>query len=188
MAMETVGELMLFHAPTTHRWRWLIAVGTANALFAGMAFAHLLVATIVAVYLIGAIMLVCAGLQILHALRMRHSGAMALWLACGGLYLLASLFVLCRPWLSVGLLTLAVAGMIFGAGLARFMLAVTQRGYGWGWLCVSATISSFVALLIVRGWPLDAFWFLGMLLALDLLMQGIMLILVGLSQWQAEAA
>jgi uncharacterized membrane protein HdeD (DUF308 family) len=68
------------------------------------------------------------------------------------------------------------------------MLAVTQRGYGWGWLCVSATISSFVALLIVRGWPLDAFWFLGMLLALDLLMQGIMLILVGLSQWQAEAA
>ncbi|WP_286771807.1 hypothetical protein, partial [Sphingomonas sp. 66-10] len=59
--------------------------------------------------------------------------------------------------------------------------ALAQRAHGRGGLLVSGLFSIAAAFLIGAGWPGDAIWVLGVIVAVDLLIQGAMLMLISLT-------
>lgn len=166
---------------------WFLGVGAAIGLLGSIAFAHLLLATVAAAYMLGAIMLAGGMLQMLHAFRMQRPGRIALWGLSGLFYIAAATLVLCRPLFAAMIVTLLLAMSLGASGLVRCILAVGHRYKGWGWTFVSGGISMMAATVIVMNWPFDAVWVLGMVLAVDLLMQGITFMLLGLALRQGAA-
>ena len=74
---------------------------------------------------------------------------------------------------------LVLAASVGASGFVRIGIALGARAHGWGWMLASGLISIAAAVLIAIGWPANAIWVLGFILAIDLLFQGTMLMFIG---------
>lgn len=170
-----------------HARGWLMALGAALVLLGLCASANLLLATIATIYYVGAMMLVGGLLQIVHAFGTRKWGSAGLWTLSGLLYLLAGLSAFLDPLFAAALLTLLLAVSLGVSGLLRLWMAFGTEVAGRGWIAVSGIASIVVAAVIGLAWPVNTLWILGLILAVDLLFQGVALLIVALSMTASSA-
>lgn len=52
---------------------------------------------------------------------------------------------------------------------------------GWGWLLFSGLVSAVLALIFIAGWPFEARWLVGLFVGINLIFDGISLLMVGLA-------
>ena len=169
----------------TRAWGWFVGVGAALALLGLIASTNLIFATMVATYVVGATMFAGGIVQLVHAFGVRRRGWIAFWIVSGLLYLTAAASVIYDPLFAASLLTLFLAISLGASGLARIGIALGWRGHGWGWMLASGIVSIAAALVVALGWPINAVWILGLVLAVDLSFQGIMLMLIGFTLREA---
>jgi uncharacterized membrane protein HdeD (DUF308 family) len=68
------------------------------------------------------------------------------------------------------------------AGALRLSAGIRSRQLdGWGWLIISGAITLLVGIVLALGWPANALWALGTLLAADLTIQGFTALMFGLT-------
>jgi uncharacterized membrane protein HdeD (DUF308 family) len=159
----------------------MMALGAALVLLGLCASANLVLATIATIYYVGAMMLVGGLFQIAHAFGTRKWGSAGLWTLSGLLYLLAGLSAFLDPLFAAALLTLLLAVFLGASGLLRLWMAFGSGVAGRGWVAVSGVASIVVAAVIGLEWPVNTLWIIGLILAVDLLFQGLALLAVGLS-------
>ncbi|CAN5410253.1 HdeD family acid-resistance protein [soil metagenome] len=159
-------------------WRWFAGLGAALILLGICASANLFLATVATIYYVGALMLFGGILHIFHAAGTRKWGA---WLLGGILYLLAGLAVFNDPLFAAAMLTLLLAVALGLSGLARLWFGMRTDLAGRGWMVASGVASIAAAALIAIGWPVNAIWILGFVLAIDLMFQGVALLATGLA-------
>jgi uncharacterized membrane protein HdeD (DUF308 family) len=159
-------------------WRWFAGLGAALILLGICASANLFLATVATIYYVGALMLFGGILQILHAAGTRKWG---IWLLGGVLYLLAGIAMFNDPLFAAAFLTLLLAVSLGLSGVARLWFGMRIDLAGRGWLIASGVASIAAAVLIGIGWPVNAVWILGLVLAVDLMFQGVALLGTGLA-------
>lgn len=162
-------------------WGWFVGLGVVLTMLGLIISMNLFTATLAAIYLLGGLMCLGAVLQLGHALHIRRRGGAMFWGVSGLFYLLASAAVLYDPVFAVRMVTLFIGIMLGASGAVRLAIAIGGRERGWGWLFLSGLISAAAAAFVVTGWPTISFWLLGLILAVDLVVQGIMMVLFGLS-------
>lgn len=162
-------------------WGWFVAVGATVALLGLLASLNLVTAAIAASYVVGVAMLVSGFLMVIQAFNVRGWGWAVFWILSGLLYLAAAAMLLSNPLFSAGLLTLFIALSLGLSGVLRLMIALWVKQSGRGWLALSGIVSLLVAGVIGIGWPANGAWMLGLILAIDLIFQGTMLVLIGIS-------
>ena len=157
------------------RWGWLLALGIVQIITGSLAIAIPVVASFAAVALFGAVLIVTAIFQMIHAFRVR-SWPRSAWYGLGSvLYAIAGLLVAIYP--IGGALTLAVmiAILLIADGTLRVGFAMTVRPVaGWGWLIAAGLGSIFVGVVLLIGWPATALWVTGLLLGVNLIFTGAM--------------
>lgn len=166
-------------------WPRFVGIGGALAMLGMIASANLMLAAIAATYIVGCLMFAGAVLQLFHAFSVRQWTSVALWMASVLLYLAAATIILLEPLLAASMLTLLLAAALAASGIMRIVHAARHRPTGWGWLCASGALSLAVGGLIAVMWPIGALWLPGLVLAVDLLFQGLMLMLVGFTMKSA---
>lgn len=158
-------------------WGWFLLLGVVLLVFGAIAAGNLLYATVAAVLYVGALMIVAGVAQLLHALRVRSWGGSLLWLASGVLYAAAGVVTFINPALASVVMTLLLALLTIAAGVVRLLLGFRARpAKGWGWIIASGAVTTLAGLMFVTGWPVNSVWLLGLLLAIDLMFQGLTLI------------
>lgn len=162
-------------------WGWIVALGATLTLLGLVASANLFLATMAATYVAGAMMFAAGVLQFAHGLAVRRWTWASFWLFSGLLYAATAAAILYDPLFAARLLTLFLCLTLATAGALRASIALGARGAGWNWMFASGLVSLGVATVIAIGWPANTLWLLGMVLAIDLLMQGITLMMVGLA-------
>jgi uncharacterized membrane protein HdeD (DUF308 family) len=158
-----------------HRWGWLLALGIVQIIAGTIAIAIPVVASFAAVAIFGAVLIVTAIFQMIHAFRVRAWPRSA-WYGLGSvLYAIAGLLVVIYP--ISGALTLAVmiAILLIADGTLRVGFTMTVgRVRGWGWLIAAGFGSIFVGVILLIGWPATALWVTGLLLGINLIFTGAM--------------
>ena len=157
---------------------WLAVIGGGMALLGILASLDLMVATVAAILSLGVVMLIAAGVQLAHGFVWRDGHGGGLWLSSGILYFLVGLVVLADPGFAAVMLTLVLAFFLGLSGLLRCSVAWPWAGPGRGWMMTSGAISIAAAFAIALAWPVNSAWVLGLFLAIDLLVQGLALLLV----------
>jgi uncharacterized membrane protein HdeD (DUF308 family) len=149
--------------------------------FVGLLTAGLL--TLVSVLFFGFLLLVGGGAQIAHAIiscrgwraRLTHA-LLAL------LYLVTGLLIVVDPLSASLALTAFVAGLLIAIGVVRVIFAVQNRREGpWGWPFVAGLLAVLMGVLILVQWPLSGLWVIGLFVAVDLVVQGSTLLVIGLA-------
>jgi uncharacterized membrane protein HdeD (DUF308 family) len=158
-----------------HRWGWLLALGIVQILAGSFALTIPVVASLAAVAIFGAVLIVSAIFQLIHAFRVRAWPRSA-WYGLGGvLYAIAGVLVVIFPIGGAMTLAIMIAVMLIADGVLRVTFASSVRPVaGWGWLIAGGLGSIVVGVTLLIGWPATALWVTGLLLGVNLIFTGAM--------------
>src|ERR1700731_647686 len=128
----------------------------------------------VAIAIAVAVLVIIAGVVHLAGTFAARSTGGFLWrLLVGCAYLIAGVYLLMHPKLSLVSLTLALAVLFFVEGIFHIVTYFQLRSApGSGWLLFDGIVTLILAIMIWKSWPASAVWALGSIVGINLLMSG----------------
>lgn len=123
---------------------------------------------------VGLLLLVAGLFKLVMTFRERRGRGFGTLLFLSLIYLAAGCLFIGFP--KTGLLALTTVLLILfiveGVALIGFSLLMRPLRR-WIWLFISGLLSLLLAILILSGWPLDAYWIPGVIVGIDLLFTGV---------------
>ncbi len=133
------------------------------------------------VWVIGLALVVWGTLDLYHGRRSepRHG---AWWRRAPGVLAIAGgIAILVWPGVGSATLSLILAALFIVGGLIKLSTTVRERPPNWGWEVLSALVSFGLAAFILTIWPVENFLVLGILLGIEIIMNGISLTAAGIA-------
>lgn len=186
-------------------WGWMLALGVLMVLLGLVGLGMTFWLTLVSMLWLGALVAVGGITQIFDSFA-HHQGwrARLAHLAIGCLYLIAAAVMIFTPISAAFWLTVLLAASLIAVGLMRLYMAFQVRGRGGAWVAVllSALISIVMGVLIFSAivpasdislatpegqaqWISAWGWIIGLIVAVELLMEGAALIALGVGTKRA---
>jgi uncharacterized membrane protein HdeD (DUF308 family) len=170
-------ELRSFRA----NWGWFLALGVALIVVGLAAVAMAVEATLATMVVLGVLLLIGAGVEFASAIWARRWQGLLLHVLVGAVYAVLGFLVLSRPLMAAEALTLLFAALLLVGGIFRVAIAVGVRFYNWGWAVVGGLISIALGVMIWQQWPESGLWVIGLLVGIDMLFNGWMWVVLGLT-------
>lgn len=160
---------------------WLYIVMGVIALIGGaMAFANPMAASVAVVQIVAAVFLVMGVMQIWSSFQ--APGFSGWDLVFGVLQVLVGIVLFTDITGGMISLTLMVAILILLEGLFLCWLGWSMRPTGpWLWVLLSGVVSLVLAVMILTGLPASAASILGLLLGIDLVSNGVWMVMLGMA-------
>ena len=178
--MSTITEATPL-APLRAKSGWIIALGVVYVIGGLIALGSVVFATVVTVYVVGFMMLICGIAEVINAFQIKSWGKFLLWLLLGALYIVAGFLTFENPLLAAAMLTLLLGVALLVSGIMRIILAFgMQEEAPWIWVALSGVITLLLGLIILAHWPVSGLYILGLFLGIDLVFAGASWIGIGL--------
>jgi len=115
-----------------------------------------------------------------HAFKSTGWKSVGIQVVLAILYIAAGLFTWAFPIPALEAITLWLAAIFFITGFLRLISAFQHRHFNeWIWLVLSSAISILMGVLIMNSYPASSLWLPGLLIAIELLLQGWSLLFLG---------
>ncbi|MBD2319936.1 HdeD family acid-resistance protein [Phormidium tenue] len=154
---------------------WITAIAIVMIVLGIIAIVFPFFATIASTVLFGWIFISAGIFQIAYAFQSRGAGQVLWKTILGLLYLLSGIFVILNPREGAIAFTIVLGITIFLQGIIQVSLAFQMRwiSFNWGWMLTSGLIGIIFGIFIWSSSPLHAVWFIGTLIGINLLFDGI---------------
>ena len=162
-------------------WIWLAILGVISLVGGILALTNPFAASLAAVVLAGWTFLLFGVLQLVQAFRVTGWPGFLWSLLLGVLTVAVGISLLINPTAGALSLTMLVAVLFLVLGAVKIMYAFSLRPVpGWVFAALSGAISILLGIMIIADYPWSAAAVLGILLAVELLSNGIFLLAVAL--------
>ena len=162
-------------------WIWLALLGVISLVGGVLALANPFAATFAAVLLAGWTFLLYGILQVVQSFSVTGWPGFLWSLLLGVLTAAVGISLLYNPLAGALTLTFLVAILFLVLGVVKIMYAFSLRPVkGWGWAALSGAISLLLGFMILSDYPVSAASILGILLAVELISNGVFLLVVAL--------
>lgn len=162
-------------------WIWLAILGVISLIGGVLALANPFAATFAAVLLAGWTFLLFGILQIVQAFAIRDWPGFLWSLLLGVLTAAVGVSLLGNPLAGALSLTMLVGVLFLVLGVVKVMYAFSLRPVsGWVFALISGLLSILLGIMIFADYPWTATTVLGILLAVELLSNGVFLLMVAL--------
>ncbi len=136
----------------------------------------------VTINVLGAFLIFGGVVQFAHALKSKGWRSVGVQVVLAVLYIAAGVYTWAFPIPALEAITLWLAAIFFVTGFLRLISAFQHRHFReWFWLVLSSAISILMGVLIMNGYPETSLWLPGLLIAIELLLQGWSLLFLGLA-------
>lgn len=182
--MESAQNRILAGLETVHNhWGYFLASGIAFLVLGTIALAYTVLTTLASVFVFGVVLLVGGIFQTGHAFKTSASkwSGFLLDLLVGVLYVITGLLMTVHPLAGAQSLTLLLASFFLVMGVFRTMGAIMLRPPSWGWLLASGIVTVLFGILVWAQWPESALWLIGTLVAIDMIFNGVWLVMLALN-------
>ena len=160
----------------------LIGLGILFILLGMIGVAGQVLFSLVSVNVLGIFLFAGGVLQAIHAFKSTGWKSVSVQLIFAALYIAAAIYVWAFPIPALEAITLWLAAIFFVTGFLRLIAAFQHRHFAeWFWLAISAAISILMGVLIMNNFPSSSLWLPGLLIAIELLLQGWSLLFIGLA-------
>jgi len=158
----------------------LIGLGILFIVLGMIGVAGQVLFSFVSVNVLGIFLFAGGILQGAHAFQSTGWKSVSVQLVFAVLYIVAAVYVWAFPIPALEVITLWLAAIFFVTGVLRLIAAFQHRHFGeWIWLLLSAALSILMGILIMNGYPESSLWLPGLLIAIELLLQGWSLLFLG---------
>jgi membrane protein HdeD len=160
------------------RTGWDIVLGFLSVIAGGVALGHVALVGAISVLFLGWTILL-GGLAVAVNAIVGWKDSSRRWdLAVGGLLFLLGLGFVRNPGVGLVTLTLLAGSLLLVGGIVR-IVAAFQPGAPRALLLFSGGVTLLLGLLVLNQWPVSALWFLGTVLGIELILDGITTALSG---------
>lgn len=169
--------------------RWLIIFGL-TFLFGGMIVLIVPAAVSIAIeLLLGWLFFVGGCIQLVAALTVRTNKLFWLKLPWALLFVLVGLWLILRPVEGIQALAFIVGLLFLVEAIMKFVFSWRWRSVSRiGWAMLSGVLSFVIAIILLTGWPEQSAIFLGILVGVNLLVNGFVALLLGIKIMAIESA
>jgi len=162
-------------------WGWFMALGVAVIVLSVIAFANLALATQATIFYVGALMFIGGIIQVAHLFQVKSWSSFFYFLLSGLFYTAAGVIAYENPFLAAATLTLVIAISLMLSGAFRVWSGFQLKPQaGWGWILASGLTTIIAGLVFAADWPVNTLWLLGIVLAIDLMFQGVSALALGI--------
>jgi uncharacterized membrane protein HdeD (DUF308 family) len=159
------------HRARKHWWLFLL-LGIVLVIGGIVAIAYPCVSSVAAIMVLGIILIVSGVFTIIGAFWAGKWSALLLQLLVGILYIMAGIAIRDAPVESTGIMTLFIAAFFIVVGAFRIIVSLVERFPQWGWALVNGIVTLLAGIIIYDTFPNSALWVIGLLLGLELLLNG----------------
>jgi len=158
----------------------LIGLGILFIVLGMIGIAGQVMFSFVSVNVLGIFLFAGGVLQGIHAFQSSGWKSVGIQIIFAILYIAAALYVWVFPIPALEVITLWLAAIFFVTGVLRLISAFQHRHFNeWIWLVLSSAISILMGVLIMNNFPASSLWLPGLLIAIELLLQGWSLLFLG---------
>lgn len=163
-----------------HSRGWLIGFGLLFMILGCIGLGMVVGLTIASMLFFGVLLIIAGVSHLIEVFKYKHWKG-ALWESLiAVLYIVGGGVVIYDPVLASSMITMILAAIFIVMGVTRLMMVVMLRGMdGWGWLLLSGIAALALGIMILTHWPMSALWFIGMLIAVEMIVTGWTYILIG---------
>ena len=155
-----------------HRWGWYLALGIALIVLGLIAVSEAYLATVVSVFVLGWFLIAGGVLLGFMSFLTGKWGGFLLAMAAGILAFITGVMMLRAPLAGAATLTLLILSFFIVEGIYRAIGSIALRFPNWGWSLASGIVSIVLGGILLAGWPQISFWFVGLLVGIDLIVHG----------------
>lgn len=160
----------------------LIGLGVLFVVLGMIGVAGQTLFSFISISLLGSFLVIGGVLQFLHALQSKGWKNVGVQMVFAVIYVAAGVFSWLFPIPALEAITLWLAVIFFVTGFLRLVAAFQHRHFNeWFWMALSAAISILMGVLIMNSYPAASLWLPGLLIAIELLLQGWSLLFMGLA-------
>jgi membrane protein HdeD len=170
---------------TIQRTGWDVVLGLVLVLTGAVVLGDVVLASVVSVLFLGWTLLIGGAIgAVLGVFRLRKGASWAAVLSGATSFVIGLVFVR-NPGVTLLALSLAVGAVMISGGIMR-LFAGTSAPESRLLLVISGGLSIVLGLMILNRWPSSALWLLGTLLGIQIILDGILLIVVGRPHFAAS--
>jgi uncharacterized membrane protein HdeD (DUF308 family) len=138
--------------------------------------------------ILGAVAFVAGIFMAIHAFQSKGWKTFLIQSLFAALYIGIGVYVWIAPTAALEGLTIWLAALFLITGVMRIIAAI-QNGSGGNifWPAISGVLSIVLGVMILNSWPEGSLWVPGLLLAIELLLQGWALVFIGLAIKRSSA-
>ncbi len=128
----------------------------------------------IAIAILVAVLVIVAGIaHLASTFAARTTGGFFWRLLVGCAYLIAGVYLIVHPKLSLISLTLALAILFLMEGIFHLVTFFQiRKAPGSGWILFDGIVTLILAVMIWKSWPASAVWALGTIVGINLLLSG----------------
>ena len=155
-------------------WGWLLGLGILFIVMGSIGLGMVVGITMASMFFLGVLLIIAGVSQIIDVFKCRQwKGALSHALVAV-LYVAGGCLVIYDPLLASTLITAALAGVLIVIGMVRILMATMLRHdeKGWGWLFLAGLAALVLGILILMQWPFSGLWFIGLFIAIELMIAG----------------
>ncbi len=165
-----------------NNWGWFLALGIGLVFFGAVGLGMPLIFTGIVMTFVGVGSIIGGVSMIVHSFSVWGWGGFFLEIMLGGLYFLAGLLMLVHPLEVASIFTLFIGISILISGILRVILSTQTRKVGnWIWILLSGVIGIILGFLIILWWQNVGYVFIGILVAIEMILHGWTWIMVSLA-------
>lgn len=161
------------------KWGWYVALGAVLILLGAFAIGWASAATVATVYLFGWAVLAAGALQAIHGVSRKKWSGFFIDLVVGILYFVTGFMIVANPGASALALTLFIGALLFVSGIFRAVVAVAMRYPQWGWGLLHGIVALILGVSIWQQWPYSGMWVIGLVVGIDMVVDGVFLVMLG---------
>ena len=160
--------------PELHRnWGWLLGLGILFILMGTIGLGMVVGLTLASMFFLGVLLIIAGISQIIDTFKCKKWRGAVLHALIAILYIFGGCIVIYDPLLASSLITAAIAGVLIVIGATRLIMASMLRdAKGWGWMFLAGLAALVLGILILMQWPVSGLWFIGLFIAIELLITG----------------
>lgn len=163
-------------------WGWLLSLGILFVVLGTIGLGMVVGVTMASMLIIGFLLIIGGVFQLLDSFRSKHWKALLWHLLIGIFYIFAGGLVIDDPVLASTIITAILAWTLIIIGIARCMMAFSLRpSAGWFWLLIAGIAALVLGLMILAHWPISGLWVIGMLISIEMIINGWSYILLALA-------
>ncbi len=170
-------------------WGWLTGFGILSLILGMIGLGMTPYLTLAGVTFFGILLAVGGGFQLIDAFTCKGWKGTLVNVLIGLIYLATGLIIAIDPLRAAVVLTLLLGLMLIVVGILRIGMAFQHKGTpGWGWALAAGIISILLGLLVLGKWPVSGLWVIGLVIAVELVVNGWTYIFTGLAARAAGRA
>ena len=178
--VSTVGGSIRAGLDKVHdSWGWFVVLGIALIALGVVCIMGDMTATLATVLALGWLLVIGAVVALVQAFRAYDWSGFFLYFLSALLRGVAGYVLIRYPGSGEVSITILLASLFIVGGIFRTVGATSMRFPSWGWTAFSGIVSLVVGFMLIYQLPTASPWFIGFLVGVDFIFDGIALITLG---------